>query len=253
MKALTEKKTSFHTYQPKQERAYRVVLLHIHYTTDIEEIKTELKELGHHVRYIHNIRHGGTKKPLPKFYVDLEPKDNNKDIYSINALLNMRVKFEPPHKKSVIPQCTNCQRYGHTSHFCNHQARCVKCAGNHQTKLCTRKEKDANVLCVLCNGNHPANYRGCEIHKELKEKKYPTLRSRQPVQTQNIPADKSSQVHAGVSYAQAVKEDSQQSKSEPKQNNSKNDLSELKSMMKSLMEQMGTMISLLSVLVTKIK
>ena len=61
VKALTEKKTSFHTYQPKQERAFRVVLLNIHPTTDIEDIKKELSELGHHVLILNS------KKTIKKF------------------------------------------------------------------------------------------------------------------------------------------------------------------------------------------
>ena len=166
----------------------------------------------------------------------------------------MKVKFEPPPKKRVLPQCTNCQRYGHTSHFCNHPARCVKCAGNHQTKLCARKIKDLNVLCVLCGCNHPANYRGCEVHKELREKKYPALRTRQP--ENNIPVNaepSTSQVQPGLSYSQAVKEDVLHTQPQPTQNHLQSDTSELKSMMKSLMKQMGIIISLLSTLVSKIK
>ena len=61
VKALTEKKTSFHTYQPKQECAFGVVQLNIHPKTDIEDVKKELSELGHHVRYILNIRHGAVQ------------------------------------------------------------------------------------------------------------------------------------------------------------------------------------------------
>jgi hypothetical protein len=77
VKHFKEKNVYFHTYQLKEERAFRVVLKHLHYTTDPEEIKRELLDLGHEVRNITNIRHWQTKDPLNLFYLDLEPAPNN--------------------------------------------------------------------------------------------------------------------------------------------------------------------------------
>jgi hypothetical protein len=37
VKALMEKDTEFHTYKPKQERSFRVVLKNIHPSTDLNE------------------------------------------------------------------------------------------------------------------------------------------------------------------------------------------------------------------------
>jgi hypothetical protein len=41
--------------------------------------------------------------------------------------------------------------------------RCVKCAGDHLTNQCHRKETSSDVRCVLCGGNHPTNYKGCTV------------------------------------------------------------------------------------------
>jgi hypothetical protein len=68
------------------------------------------------------------------------------------------VKFEPPRPKWTIPQCSKCQRYGHTQAYCYHSPWCVKCTGNLLTKHCPRKERLEHVKCALCDGNHPANY-----------------------------------------------------------------------------------------------
>jgi len=38
VKALMEKNTEFHTYKPKQERRFRVVLKNIHPSTDLNDI-----------------------------------------------------------------------------------------------------------------------------------------------------------------------------------------------------------------------
>jgi hypothetical protein len=66
-------------------------------------------------------------------------------------------------------KCSNCQRYGHTKNFCHLQPRCVKCAGDHSTGQCPRKERSSDVRCVLCNGNHPVNYKGCAVYKDLQK------------------------------------------------------------------------------------
>ena len=100
------------------------------------------------------------------------------DIYQIETLNYTKVRFEPPRPKRNIPQCGKCQRYGHTQAYCYHSPRCVKCAGNHSTKLCPHKEKSEHVKCVLCNSNHPANYKGCIVYKEIKKRTFPPLRNK---------------------------------------------------------------------------
>lgn len=77
-----------------------------------------------------------------------------------------------------IPQCAKCQCYGYTKKFCHHKAKCVKCAEDHLTANCSRKIKSEQVKYVLREGNHPANYKGCEVHKQLQKARYPTLRAR---------------------------------------------------------------------------
>jgi hypothetical protein len=61
VKHFKEKNIYYHTYQLKEERAFRVVLKHLHYTTDPDDIKRELHGLGHFVRNITNVRHRQTK------------------------------------------------------------------------------------------------------------------------------------------------------------------------------------------------
>ncbi|GBP96219.1 Nucleic-acid-binding protein from transposon X-element [Eumeta japonica] len=88
-----------YTYMLKSERPYRVVLRGLHSSEDTTEIKEILKENGHEVRQIVNVRHRTSKEPLPLFYVDLEPKSNNRDIFNLKYLNHMKVTFEPPYKK----------------------------------------------------------------------------------------------------------------------------------------------------------
>ena len=82
----------YHTYQLKEERAYRIVIKHLHHSTDIEEIRQELLELEHKARNILNTQHRITKEPLNLFFIDLEPAENNKEVYKITAQLPYRTK-----------------------------------------------------------------------------------------------------------------------------------------------------------------
>lgn len=254
-KALQDKNTQFHTFQLKSQRNFRVVLKNLHYSTDLDMLKEEIKDQGHEIVNIWNIKNYKTKAPLSMFYVDLKPGQNNKDIYNIDSLLSCKIKFEPPRPKREIPQCGKCQRYGHTKKYCHQTPRCVKCTGNHGTDECSRKERSADVKCVLCNGNHPANYKGCTVYKDLLKKKFPPLRTRQqqPVTRVNI----ANTVQPNISYAQMAHNNLQEpSGMQIPQNqifqNSQTDMGELKNMLKNLMEQMSTMLNLLTTVVAKI-
>lgn len=176
VKILEEKNTEFYTYKPKEERNFKVFLRNMHYSVNTEEIEEELKILGHNVVNIWNIKHRQNKNPLSLFAVELQPKENNKEIYKVKGLLHTRVVFEPPRSKREMPQCSNCQHYGHTKACCHRKPTCIKCAGEHKSAVCPRKTRSNDVKCALCGGNHPANYKGCQIYKNLHRPKFPVLK-----------------------------------------------------------------------------
>ena len=132
-----------HTYQLKGERAYRIVIKYIQHSTDTEDIKQELFELRHTVRNIINAQHRTTKEPLNPFFVDLEPAENNKEIYNIKALQNKIVQIETPRvNKNNIIQYMGRQQYGrHTKSYCSKQFICVKFGGSHTSKDCEKVKK----------------------------------------------------------------------------------------------------------------
>jgi hypothetical protein len=89
-------------------------------------------------------------------------------MYTINWLQNKAVAIEPPRRNKGIPQCHRCQQYGHTKAYCNRPFVCVECGGSHATASCI-KPNNTPATCGLCDGPHPANYKGCEIyHNFLK-------------------------------------------------------------------------------------
>jgi hypothetical protein len=135
---MREKNIIHNTYQPKENRAYRVVIKHLYHSTNVKEIEQELNMEGHKMRNILNARSRLTKEPLNLFFVDLEPATNNKDIHNIVKLQNKAIEIEPPRKNKGIAQCMRCQQYCHTKSYCNRPYACVKCGGSHSTQSCKK-------------------------------------------------------------------------------------------------------------------
>lgn len=260
---LRDENIIFHTYQVKQDRAYRIVIRHLHYTVPTDEIKEEIEKTGQKVRNIMNIRDRTSKLPLPLFFVDLEPKENNKDIYKLEYISNMKISIEPPRKKREIIQCTRCQEYGHSKSYCNRPFMCVKCGNQHDSKTCA-KPRTTPPKCALCEGNHPANYKGCQVYKLLSKSKNPNTKTSQqfgkeanqecyPAQDQQTHVT-SSQTATRRTYAQVLQKQNehptmQSSESESLKSMMESFLSDLKFMISQMMNQNQTILSLLTSLV----
>lgn len=71
----------------------------------------------------------------------------------------MAVQVES-YRSSTPSQYYNCQRIGHSSRLCGYSPRCVKCAGAHIAKDCT-KSREEEPTCINCQGCHTANYKKC--------------------------------------------------------------------------------------------
>ncbi|KAI8115863.1 Nucleic-acid-binding protein from transposon X-element [Lucilia cuprina] len=62
-KYFDNRKLSYHTYQVRKERTYRVVIKGLYHSTPPEDNKSELIAQGHGVRNICNVRSRFTKEP----------------------------------------------------------------------------------------------------------------------------------------------------------------------------------------------
>lgn len=155
-------------------RPYRVAIRGLHPSTLITDISSTLDEQGHQVKHVHNVK-DKNKRPLPLFFVEIYPNENNVEIHNIKSLLNSKVTIEKPHKKShSLPQCHRCQSFGHTQNYCNHAARCVKCGADHLTQECS-KDRKSPAKCALCSGDHTANFRGCPAFQKAQKKTRPPI------------------------------------------------------------------------------
>ncbi|VVC39861.1 Pre-C2HC domain [Cinara cedri] len=128
--------------------------------------------MGFAVRQVVNVLQKVTKIKLPMFVVDLEPAVINKDIFHVTSLLHTKVKIEEPHKRNDIIQCLNCQDYSHLRKYCSYSSRCVRYGDNHPSTTCS-KTIFTPTKCALCKSDHPANYKGCQIYKDLQRLRKP--------------------------------------------------------------------------------
>lgn len=164
---LNEEKAQFHTFQPQEDKVFRIVIRNLHPSTLTIEVGIAIEDLGFPVRQVANVLQKVTKHKLPMFFVDLEPAIINKNIFNLTSLLHTKIKVEEPHKRKDIMQCHNCQDYSHSKKYCAHSSRGVCCGKNHPYSTCT-KSKESPARCALCNEDHPANYKGYKTCKELQ-------------------------------------------------------------------------------------
>ena len=252
---FNSEKIIHHTYQMKQDRAYRVVIRNLHYSIPIDEIKEELQKKGHPVRNIFNIRHRVNKYPLSMFYVDLEPKDNNKEIYNLQYLHNMKINVEPPNKKNTIIQCTRCQLYGHSKTYCTRPHKCVKCGGNHMTTVC-QKSKETPPKCALCSGEHTANYKGCTIYKDIQNARGKRTNGNQPIPVRHTntphtihPPNPQQHTHSNATYSQVLSNNHAPNQLDNLGLQLSTFLNEFKAMFTQLINQNSMILSMLSTVI----
>lgn len=160
---------AFHTYQLFEDRNPRVVIKNLHHNTPVEYIKNDLEKYGYQVIAITNAI-SRFKRPLPMFFVDINKATYNEKIFEITKIFHTCITIEEPRKKKHIPQCLRCQQYGHTRSYCNYAPRCVRCGQSHDSSSCT-KNRNTPANCANCQGEHPANYRGCQTLKDLRAQK----------------------------------------------------------------------------------
>lgn len=226
---LNEANMQWYTYENVNDRPTKVMVRGPHHTCRPEDIMEELKQKGFKIlsavnmikKEIKKDEHGNRsilKRGLPLFMLTFEKEQKLEEIYKINSILNLKVKVEQLRKNNnLITQCKKCQAYNHTQKYCGRDPRCVKCAGKHLTNQCKIDIK-VPAKCVNCQQNHPANYRGCEIAKELQKvrDKASNLRQR-PMQNQvssqkkNIESNTndSNSIHPAITnnmYSQIVKQ-----------------------------------------------
>lgn len=229
MRLVREKGLIGHTFTHKDEKCYRIVIKNLHHTTPHEEIVKEIEKTGNKVSgEIINARYGPDKTPTSTFFVNLERSANNKEVKNLRYIYNTCVTIEDPRKRKTIVQCSKCQQYGHTKNNCFRPYRCVKCAESHRTADCPKTDRNSPAKCALCFGNHPANYKGCEVYREIasrknkirvstKERRAEDNKNPEQTESQQLPETDREPTNTKKTYAHVLKNNQQYPHVEPTQ------------------------------------
>lgn len=222
---LNKLNISWYSYENKQSRPIRVMVKNLHRSCDPELIVSDLKAQGFKATEAVRKLKWKTKEPLDMFLLTFDSSEDVSKIHNIKYILASVVKIESVKRPNIIPQCKKCQAFGHTKNYCSRAPRCVKCAGKHSTESCTKHDKQ-QPKCCNCGENHPANYRGCVVAKELQTIRNKTIQqttkpknTRTAFHTEQRPANVTNIVHQPpsqvaplskkdsnqISYAQAAK------------------------------------------------
>ena len=117
---------------------------------------------------------------LPFWVISItKNKENLNKFKSIIGINNFfKIKIQDYKTTDRIFQCFKCQQFGHKSEFCHIKDRCVKCAGQHNTRDC-KKDATHPARCVNCDGQHSTHFQGCPEAKKFKERRGTTRTSLQ--------------------------------------------------------------------------
>lgn len=246
VKYLEEKNKSFHTFQLKQERAFRVVIKNLHHSTPIADIKAHLLLAGYQVRSVRNIISRRTRFPLPMFFVDLDPNPNNANIFTITKMDNAIIEVVSPKHFDDVVQCHRCQEFGHTKSYCKKAFKCVKCGLGHPTTAC-QKTREEPPRCINCLQAHAASYRGCAVYQHIVKKRLNSEKRRTNIQTNynshNNVEFQQHHIYDNATYAQAVRG------SDSSQNSL---LQKIESMLNKQIELTNTLINMMSMIMSKL-
>lgn len=158
----------FHFHPLPHQRNLKIVIKCIPYDIINEEIIEKLKNLGFKSTFIRTFVKNG--KIMPIHMVILANLEIAKEIYNLPDLFYVCIKVES-YRSSSSAQCFSYQDFGHSSMKCGHPPRCVKCGGDHSTKICIKPKEDKPKFCNY-NGEHTSsNYRGCPYYIDLIKKK----------------------------------------------------------------------------------
>lgn len=161
IKYFENRQLPYHTFGIPAKRKIKAVIRGLPKDTSLDKMKTELKASGVPVIRVHKMKTKDDDDNPNMLVLAVVPNDRQGlAIRKLKKLLGYNVTVEPPNRK--INQCFRCQKWGHTERYCHGAVKCVKCAGDHLYKKCTRNhDSEEPPKCANCGGAHTANYKKC--------------------------------------------------------------------------------------------
>jgi hypothetical protein len=141
LREIKQEKLSYHTYPLPQTQQPRLALKGLPPNVAIDEIRDDLNLRNLQVAHIRQIirMDNPTERLLQKFpifVVTFQAGTDLRDVYKTKKICHCIVRWEKFKAKRPIPQCFNCQQFGHSSTYCGRPSKCVKCNKSHSTQDC---------------------------------------------------------------------------------------------------------------------
>lgn len=170
----------FHTYTPTAEKTHAFVIRGLDNKPDTEEVQRALLE--EHELETQAVYALQTQRPL--YMIITSSAITLRYLkQTLRYLMAVKITVEERRNRKRIIQCHRCQTWGHATSNCYRPARCLKCAGPHLTKTCS-KPREEPAKCANCNGPHPANATSCRVYQDKL-----AARDQQPPNRQNTYID----------------------------------------------------------------
>lgn len=169
---LDETQVPYHTYALPEDKLVKAVIKGIPEGVSEEEVRQALLEINLPVTQVKRMKSLRTKSELPMMLVQLQKPTGTK-IFDLKRLLHLVVAVEPQRRRKEVGQCFRCQSFGHSARCCRAGPKCVKCGAAHFSYACL-KLRTEKATCANCQGDHPANYRGCPRYPKPQTKKTTT-------------------------------------------------------------------------------
>lgn len=227
---LQEAVIDHYTYTPKCEKKITYVLKGLNNTYTPEEVLEHLNTMQIPNTKFEKVLRLTTKHSiennikLPHYIVQASPDSLSAEIEKIRAIDYQVVHWEKI-VKSDIKQCTRCQRFTHSAANCFMKFRCVKCGKNHTPGQCliTPDDPKEKLFCILCEKyGHPASYRNCpEYKKRLVHHENIKEIKQQKIVSKHLA---SNFINKNISFANIIKNNSNNNNSQFKNNNNYNSL-----------------------------
>ena len=162
----------WHCYSPDNERPTKIAIIGLPSCTDVEDIKSALRDHGFEPIHVRHIPGRGPRSGCVHHAVlaRLEQEELAR-LYSINQLLWMPgLRIEAWRGRIGPAQCHRCQAFGHSSANYYRMAKCLRCAGDHLASDCPHPRKQ-EPKCTNCGGAHAANDRRCPVFRKEARKR----------------------------------------------------------------------------------
>lgn len=170
LETFKKSRLQYFTYAEKHRivKTNKFILKGIELSEDIRTVTEAFQGIPgvKDVRRLRRTDEMGIHYDIPEILITTTPEVKINQIKAVRAVNSVLFRVSPYKDVKELPQCHNCQEFGHTKRYCGKRNVCVRCSGNHLITECPRTTE--SIKCSNCHGDHVASYRGCPHRKELE-------------------------------------------------------------------------------------